>query len=81
MELDERSKDYVELINNLKQKIQLAQQKAVLSVNRELVLLYWEIGKAILEKQEKEGWGAKIIDSLSRDLKKSYLFMKELKGR
>ncbi|PKP59487.1 MAG: DUF1016 domain-containing protein [Candidatus Altiarchaeales archaeon HGW-Altiarchaeales-1] len=67
---------YAELINNLKQKIQTAQNRAILSVNRELVILYWEIGKSILDKQEKEGWGTKIIDNLSMDLRKSFPDMK-----
>lgn len=69
--------DYLELINTLKQKILLAQQRAVLAVNRELVILYWEIGKTILDKQHQLGWGAKIIDNLSRDLNQSF---PELKG-
>ena len=63
--LEEELMHAFEIINNLRQKIQSAQQRAVLSVNRELVILYWEIGKSILEKQENEGWGAKIIDNLS----------------
>lgn len=72
---------YVELVNTLKQKIQLARQRAVLSVNRELVILYWEIGRSILEKQEKEGWGSKIIDRLSRDLCRSFPEMKGFSTR
>lgn len=69
--------NYLELINTLKQKILLAQQRAVLAVNRELVILFWEIGKTILDKQHQRGWGAKIIDNLSRDLNQSF---PELKG-
>ena len=59
---------YPEFIVSLKQRIRLAQVKAALSVNRELVLLYWQIGKDILTRQEREGWGAKVIDRLSSDL-------------
>jgi len=76
MKSEEGNESYAELINDLKQKIQSARQRAVLSVNRELVILYWEIGKSILEKHEKEGWGAKIIDNLSRDLRMSFPEMK-----
>jgi predicted nuclease of restriction endonuclease-like (RecB) superfamily len=60
--------DYPEFIVSLKQRIRSAQVKAALSVNRELVLLYWQIGNDILTRQEREGWGAKVIDRLSSDL-------------
>jgi predicted nuclease of restriction endonuclease-like (RecB) superfamily len=50
----------------------MAQVKAALAVNRELVLLYWEIGQQILESQRREGWGAKVIDRLSNDLRKDF---------
>ncbi len=70
-------KDYVNLVNDLKNKILQAQRKAVLSVNTELIRLYWEIGMSILERQDREGWGSKIIDRLSMDLRKSF---PEVKG-
>ncbi len=73
--------EYIELVNLLKQKIQSARRKAVLSVNRELITLYWEIGRSILEKQKKEGWGAKIIDKLSRDLSTNFPDMKGFSTR
>ena len=59
---------YPEFIVSLKQRIRSAQVKAALSVNRELVLLSWQIGNDILTRQEREGWGAKVIDRLSSDL-------------
>ena len=46
----------------MKQRIQRARLKAVLAVNSELILLYWQIGRAILERQEKAGWGAQVIE-------------------
>ena len=49
---------YPELFADLKARIRSAQVRAALSVNRELVILYWQIGKAILVRQEEEGWGA-----------------------
>ena len=58
---------YVTVLEELKSKIRRAQQKAVLSVNNELIFLYWDIGTTILEQQTKQGWGAKVIDSLSKD--------------
>lgn len=47
-----------------------ARVRAALAVNRELVLLYWSIGRDILERQDRLGWGAKVIDQLAADLQK-----------
>ncbi len=63
---------YPALLEDLKTRIRQAQIKAALAVNRELVLLYWEIGNKILESQRREGWGAKIIDRLAADLRKVF---------
>lgn len=67
---------YLKVLEELKLKINTAQHRAVLSVNKELVLLYWDIGKTILKQEENQGWGAKIIDRLSNDLEKSFPNMK-----
>lgn len=67
---------YPEFITSLKNRIRSAQVKAALSVNRELVLLYWQIGNDILTRQEREGWGAKVIDRLSSDLLHEFPDMK-----
>jgi predicted nuclease of restriction endonuclease-like (RecB) superfamily len=67
---------YPEFIVSLKQRIRSAQVKAAVSVNRELVLLYWQIGNDILTRQEREGWGAKVIDRLSADLLHEFPDMK-----
>ena len=61
---------YDSFLQDLKDRIRTAQLRAALSVNRELVLLYWSVGRDILTRQENEGWGAKIIDRLSDDLTK-----------
>lgn len=63
---------YQDWVSELKQRIRAAQQRAALAVNRELVLLYWQIGRGILEKQEQQGWGSKVIDQLSRDLSAAF---------
>ena len=63
---------YQKFLRELKQRIQQAQLRAVLSVNRELVLLYWQIGRDILARQGQAGWGAKIIDQLSKDLHQDF---------
>ncbi len=59
---------YPELLQELKTRILGAQVRAALAVNRELVLLYWSIGRDIIARQGDEGWGAKIIDRLAQDL-------------
>jgi predicted nuclease of restriction endonuclease-like (RecB) superfamily len=63
---------YPALLEDLKTRIRQAQVKAAVAVNRELVLLYWDIGRQILESQHREGWGAKVIDRLAADLRKAF---------
>jgi predicted AAA+ superfamily ATPase len=59
---------YLEVLEDIKERVHGARIRASLSVNRELIILYWEIGRLVLERQEAEGWGAKVIDRLSVDL-------------
>ena len=47
---------YADWLSDLKSRIHTAQQRAALAVNRELVLLYWQIGRDILERQARQGW-------------------------
>jgi predicted nuclease of restriction endonuclease-like (RecB) superfamily len=63
---------YTELLGQLKDRIRTAQVRAASSVNRELVMLYWSIGRDILVRQEAEGWGAKVIDRLAEDLRRAF---------
>ena len=72
---------YSEFLANLKRRVQKARLKAALSVNQELILLYWEIGQMILKRQRKEGWGAKVIDRLAHDLRKEFPDMKGFSSR
>ena len=72
------TQSYQSYIQDLKREISRARVKAALSVNRELVLLYWKIGKKILEMQKKEKWGAKVIEQISIDLRKDFPEMKGL---
>ncbi|OPY51267.1 MAG: hypothetical protein A4E48_01633 [Methanosaeta sp. PtaU1.Bin060] len=69
---------YRELLDDLKNRIRNAQVRAAISVNRELVLLYWQIGQAILERQAQEGWGSKVIERLADDLRHEFPDMKGL---
>ncbi len=72
---------YRKLLEDIKARIQTAQVRAGLAVNRELVLLYWSIGREILTRQDREGWGAKVIESLARDLHFSFPEIKGLSPR
>lgn len=63
---------YPELLAQLRGRIRAARFQAALAVNRELVLLYWRLGADILARQKAEGWGAGVIDRLSRDLRRAF---------
>ena len=68
--------DYAAWLSELKTRIHSAQQRATLAVNRELVLLYWQIGQDILARQNREGWGTKVIERLAQDLRNAFPDMK-----
>src|SRR5271157_2982689 len=67
---------YPQFLADLKSRIRAAQLRASVAVNRELVLLYWQIGRDILDRQQRESWGAKVIDRLATDLKREFPDMK-----
>ncbi len=67
MNLDTNYKNW---ISDLKNKIRTAQIKASLSVNEQMIMLYWEIGKSIVEKQQEYNWGSKIVEQMALDLKR-----------
>ncbi|MGK7896886.1 MAG: YhcG family protein [Xenococcus sp. (in: cyanobacteria)] len=73
--------NYDEFLHSLKERIRQAQIKAALAVNQELVLLYWQIGQDILQRQSQEGWGAKVIGKLAKDLKAEFPEMKGFSSR
>lgn len=60
---------YAALLANIKERITNERIKAVLSANAAMVLMYWDIDRSILDRQHQQGWGAKVIDRLSHDLK------------
>ena len=68
--------EYHDLLRNLKQQIKTGQIKAALSVNSQMIMLYWDMGRQIVEKQEKTQWGAGFIEQLSKDLKEEFPEMK-----
>jgi len=65
-------KNYTAVLEAVKARIRAAQLKAVLAVNHELVSLYWHIGKDIIERQDKEGWGSKVVERLAKDLYREF---------
>jgi predicted nuclease of restriction endonuclease-like (RecB) superfamily len=73
--------DYAAWLAELKTTIRSARLRASLAVNRELIALYWRIGKEILERQSVQGWGAKVIDQLARDLRSEFPDMRGLSPR
>jgi hypothetical protein len=62
--------DYPQFLTEIKTRIAAARTRAALSVNSELIRLYWEIGHEILEREQREGWGARVIDRLAADLRR-----------
>jgi len=72
---------YNEILENIKETVKQSQFRAMVVVNRELIALYWQIGKTILTKQSEQGWGSKIIDNLSKDLSTEFPDMKGFSSR
>lgn len=64
--------DYTNLLQEVKQRIRSAQYEALKAVNKELINLYWDIGKMIAERQKKHGWGKAIVETLARDLQTEF---------
>jgi len=72
------SVDYIKWLSALELRISGARQRALLSVNQEQIRLYHEIGQEILDRQKRQGWGARVIDRLSSDLRAEFPDMKGL---
>jgi predicted nuclease of restriction endonuclease-like (RecB) superfamily len=72
---------YGATLKAIKQRVQRERVHAVLAANSAMVLLYWDIGRLILERQTQEGWGAKVIERLARDLRKSFPAMQGFSSR
>jgi hypothetical protein len=67
-----QNNEYATWLKELKSSIQKRQLKAAVAVNNELILLYWELGKEIVQKQENAKWGTGLLDQLSKDLKLAF---------
>jgi DUF1016 N-terminal domain len=68
--------DYAEALTEIKRRVQEERLRVVVAANSAMVLLYWDIGRTILEKQGRAGWGAKVVDRLAADLREAYPDMK-----
>ena len=64
--------DYPLFLESLKSRVQQSQTKAMLSVNRELIQLYWDIGRQIAQRQNLEGWGRSTVERLAADLQNAF---------
>lgn len=79
--LPSQSPEYEQLLSQLKDQIRQARVRSALAVNRELVLLYWQIGHEILQRQTEQGWGSKVIDRIAQDLRHEFPEMKGFSPR
>ena len=77
----ELPRDYGDILREIKGRIREERLRVVMTANSAMVLLYWDIGRLILNRQERAGWGARIIDRLSADLREAYPDMKGLSPR
>jgi len=64
--------DYGNTLKAIQQRVRKERTRVILAANAALILLYWDIGRMIVQRQAQEGWGAKVIDRLARDLRKSF---------
>jgi predicted nuclease of restriction endonuclease-like (RecB) superfamily len=75
------SKNYINILQHLKERIRQARLRAVVAVNNELLTAFWEIGNTIRKQEKAEGWGTKTVDRLANDLKTEFPDMKGLSPR
>jgi predicted nuclease of restriction endonuclease-like (RecB) superfamily len=77
----ELPRGYAETLGDIKRRIQHERVRIVTAASSAMVLLYWDIGRLIVERQEREGWGARVIDRLAADLHEAYPEMKGFSAR
>lgn len=73
--------DYEQALGEIKQRIGQERLRTVMAANAAMVVLYWDVGRRILDRQKQAGWGAKVIDRLSADLREAYPDMRGLSSR
>lgn len=72
---------YGGMLREIKERVRQARLRTVLAANASMVMAYWEVGRVILARQQEEGWGAKVIDRLSADLREAFPDMQGLSPR
>jgi len=75
------NKDYEALLQEIKQRVYKAQYEALKAVNKELIALYWDIGRLIVKKQAEQGWGKSIVENLAKDLQVEFVGMQGFSAR
>lgn len=73
--------DYPRMLSDIKHRVAVAQTRAALAVNGELIALYWDIGREIVERERRGGWGAKVVERLAADLRRAFPDMRGLSAR
>lgn len=73
--------DYPEWLEGMRRSLRNAQGRVALAANRAMILVYWEIGQGILQRQAEQGWGAQVIDRLARDLSSAFPQMRGFSTR
>ena len=63
---------YIKFFTDIKERIHQSQYEALKTVNKKLIQLYWDVGRMIVEKQHKLGWGRSVVEQLSKDIKEVY---------
>ena len=81
MEISNTDGHYLQVLENLKAQIHTARMQAAVMLNNHVLRLYWEIGQTIVREQKVRGWGAKVIDELSKDLRREFPDFKGLSPR
>lgn len=72
---------YIQLLDSIKNRIKSSQYQIAMYVNSELLYTYWNIGHGLNQERDSQGWGAKVVDQLAKDLKLSFPTMKGLSKR
>lgn len=80
-EISTTDKGYIEFFADIKQKVRSAQLSALRAVNKELITLYWEIGRTIVSKQSEKGWGKSVVEVLAKDLQHEFIGIKGFSER
>jgi predicted nuclease of restriction endonuclease-like (RecB) superfamily len=81
MPLESLPKDYPRFLNGLKERIRAGRFKAALSANRELIAMYWDLGRQVVERQKRGSWGMNVIERAAQDLRDEFPEMSGLSAR